>query len=120
MNSRRSFLRQLAITAGTPALLCSQAFGQDKPALIPLTETDPMGAALGYKEDATQVDASKYPQYKAGQICETCALYQGKPGDKVGACTIFAGKSVTAAGWCATFAPKPPATPEKAPAPAAE
>lgn len=116
MNSRRNFLRQLAITAGTPALLCSRVFCEEQPALIPLTETDPMAVAFKYKEDATQVDAATNPQYKAGQICENCALYQGEPGDKLGPCAIFPGKSVTAAGWCMTYAPKPPAAPAEAPA----
>jgi hypothetical protein len=30
--------------------------------------------SLGYKADASAVDAKKYPQYAAGQSCAGCAL----------------------------------------------
>ena len=118
MNSRRTFLRNLAISAGTPALLCSRIFAQDTPAPIKLEESDPVATALGYKEDTNKVDATKYPQHQPGQQCSGCALYQGKPGEPSGPCSVFAGKIVLAGGWCATFAPKPPAP--AAPTPAAE
>lgn len=123
MNTRRHFLRHLAITAGSPILLGALAKAQDPAAPaapaapgagIPLTEDDPVAMALGYKEDAAAVDASKYPQFKPGQHCEGCALYMGKPGEANGPCTVFQNKIVTAKGWCATYAPKPPAP---APAP---
>ena len=109
MNSRRKFLFNLALSAGTPALLCSRAFAQETPPPVKLEESDPVGTALGYKEDATKVDAAKYPQWKAGQICANCALYTGKPGEPSGPCSVFAGKIVLAAGWCATYALKPEA-----------
>ena len=119
MNSRRHFFRQLAVTASAPVLLCSKLFAQDTPALVPLPETDPLAMALGYKEDTSKVDATKYPQHKAEQKCLNCALYQGKPGEKTGACPIFAGKTVTAEGWCVSYAPKPPA-PAPTPRPGGE
>jgi hypothetical protein len=108
MNTRRHFLLKLVASAGTPALLCSQAFGQAPPP-GKLEETDPIAVALGYKEDTTKVDAAKYPQHKPEQRCSGCALYTGKPGDASGPCTPVGGKIVTAGGWCVAFVPKPPA-----------
>jgi len=67
---------------------------------------DPQAVALGYVSDAASADAKKYPKYAAGQMCSTCALYQGKPGDAAGACPLFAGKQVAAKGWCSAWAKK--------------
>lgn len=114
MNSRRNFLFKLALSATTPALLCSRALAQDTPpAAVKLEESDPVAVALGYKDDTTKVDAQKYPMHKPEQTCDKCALYTGKPGEASGPCSAFGGKIVTAAGWCAAFALKPaaPATP---------
>ena len=73
--------------------------------LATLSEDDPSAKALGYVEDATTVDAAKYPRYEAGQACSNCALYAG--GDAAeGACSIFPGKAVKATGWCSVYAPK--------------
>lgn len=108
MNTRRSFLTQLAVSVGTPAILCAGAFGQaPPPPPVKLEESDPAAIALGYKEDTTKVDATKYPQHKAEQVCSNCALYQGKAGEATGPCAAFAGKLVTAPGWCAVYAKKP-------------
>ena len=57
-------------------------------------EKDPQAAALGYVADAKRVDTKKYPKFAAGQNCASCALYQGKAGDKAGGCPLFAGKQV--------------------------
>jgi hypothetical protein len=108
MNTRRNFLSKLVFSVGTPALLCSGAFGQvPPPPPVKLEEADPAAVALGYKEDTTKVDAAKYPQHKAEQVCSGCALYQGKAGEATGPCAAFGGKLVTAAGWCAVYAKKP-------------
>lgn len=117
MNTRRNFLFNLALTAGTPALLCSRAFAQETPPPgIILTESDPVATALGYKEDTTKVDAQKYPMHKAEQRCDGCALYTGKPGEPSGPCSAFGNKLVTANGWCAAFALKPVTAPAPTPA----
>ena len=39
-----------------------------------LEESDPQAAALGYRHDATKVDAKKYPTYAAGRNCANCQL----------------------------------------------
>ena len=87
MNSRRHFLRNIIV--GSPLLVGARAFAQDAPAAVRVPVNDPVATALGYVEDATKVDKAKYPQYKAGQICENCALYTGPAGKEDGPCTIF-------------------------------
>jgi hypothetical protein len=76
-------------------------------ALPALDPNDPTAKALAFVNDATKVDASANPTYKAGQKCSTCAQYQGKASDPTAACNIFAGHSVPAGGWCKVWAAKP-------------
>ena len=59
--------------------------------------------AVGYKEDASKVDKAKFPQYAAGQSCETCSLFQGKAGDAYGGCGLFGDKLVATRGWCSSY-----------------
>ena len=98
--TRREFLAAVVGVAAVAALP-GIARADDLP---PLAESDPTGSALGYKEDASQVDASKFPQHKPTQTCLTCNFYQGS-GPR-GACTLFPGKSVAGKGWCSAFAAK--------------
>lgn len=65
---------------------------------------DPLAVSLGYVTDASQVDASKYPRFAAGQNCSNCALYSGAAGDATGPCSIFNGRRVSAQGWCSVWA----------------
>lgn len=67
---------------------------------------DPQAKGLGFVMDASKVDAKANPTFKAGQKCQTCALYQGKPADAAGACAIFGGKNVPSSGWCRAYAKK--------------
>lgn len=64
---------------------------------------DPAAKAVGYVEDATQVDKARYPKFVAGQNCAGCSLYQGKATDPWGACLLFANKQVAGAGWCTSY-----------------
>jgi len=74
---------------------------------LPMVEkSDPQAMALGYVDDATQVDKVKFSSYVSGSQCDNCVLYQGKAGDAVGGCPLFAGKNVTAKGWCSSWAKK--------------
>ena len=67
---------------------------------------DPTAQALGYKHDAANVDAAKYPQRGANQVCANCTLFQGANGDEWGGCALFPGKVVNANGWCSGYTPK--------------
>ncbi len=71
-----------------------------------LEESDPLAVSLGYKHDASKVDAKKYPAYAAGRDCANCQLYQAKPTDPWGACGAVGGKLVNGKGWCVVWAKK--------------
>ena len=81
----------------------AQAKGKELPHVA---ENDPQAAALGYRNDAKQVDAKKYPNYRLGVDCDDCVQYEGKKGQAWGPCKIFPGKAVNAKGWCSAFQPK--------------
>lgn len=102
--SRRSFLK-LAGTTGVAVVACSVIARQARADDLPhLAENDPTAAALGYKEDATKVDAAKYPQHKPEQLCANCNFFQGT--GAYAPCQLFPGKAVNAKGWCAGYAKK--------------
>ncbi|HKT98584.1 MAG TPA: high-potential iron-sulfur protein [Paraburkholderia sp.] len=99
--SRRRFMIIAASVASTTVL--STESRADAPLL---SESDPTAQALGYKEDATKVDKSKFARYQAGQTCANCQLYQGKPGSTTGPCPTYGGKLVYAKGWCNAYIKK--------------
>jgi len=105
--SRRSFIALAGVTGAAvlvgirPALSFAQGGAQPH-----VAESDPTAKALGYVEDASKVDKTKFPAFKPGAHCATCNFYQGKAGDEYGPCQIFPGKSVAAKGWCASHSPK--------------
>jgi hypothetical protein len=98
-NTRRTFMMTVA-ASGAAISLGAHA----QPAM--LDEKSPQAAALGYAADSTKVDAKKYPRHAATQLCNNCALYQGKASDAVGGCPLFAGKQVAGKGWCNAWAKK--------------
>lgn len=102
--SRRSFLTTAAVAASA-ALVGLRPRSAAAADLPHLSESDPLAKSLGYQSDATKVDQSKFPTYKAGEHCGLCRFFQGTPGQSSGyaACQIFAGYSVDAGGWCASF-----------------
>ena len=90
--------------AASPAAAQAPATAGEK---LPMLEKDNRQAvALGYVEDATQADTTKFKNYVAGNTCSNCQLYQGKAGDAAGGCTLFPGKSVAAKGWCTSWVKK--------------
>jgi hypothetical protein len=105
--SRRRFIRSAA--AGAVVLPIAGSLLRPEFAMSGeaghLDEADPTAKSLGYTEDTTRVDASKYPQHTPTQDCGGCRYYQGKAGSVWGPCTIFLGKgSVHTRGWCAAYA----------------
>lgn len=70
-----------------------------------VSPTDPTAGALGYMEDATRVDAAKYPQHKPTQSCTNCKQFTKQGDSGYGICSIFAGKTVNQRGWCAAYVP---------------
>jgi hypothetical protein len=66
-------------------------------------ERDSQAVALGYVEDATKANTTRFKTYVAGSQCSKCMLYQGQAGEHTGPCSIFSGKSVVAKGWCMSW-----------------
>lgn len=97
-SNRRAFMMTVAATGA--------AFATGARAQAMVDVKDANAVALGYVPDATKADVKKYPQYKTGQVCANCALYQGKATDAAGGCPLFAGKQVASAGWCSAWAKK--------------
>ena len=101
MNSRRQFIITLVpaalVLGAAPAALAQTAKAD---------ENDPVAKSLGYKHDASKVDAAKYPSFAKGKVCSNCQLYQGKAADAWGVCPILAGKQVNGNGWCSAWAKK--------------
>lgn len=104
-SSRRSFVKLAASAAvtGPVALTATVSLAADREKL---KEDDPTAAALGYKEDTTQVDSTKYPSHTNEQICSGCTLYLGDD-PQWGGCSAFPGKLVAGKGWCAAYVSKP-------------
>ena len=120
--SRRNFLKKsLAIVSAVPvastiqrAGFSSDAFAQG--ANVPVDETGAQAMALGYKANAQEVDATKFPK-RAGeegqkQFCSSCQLLQksgikvdGKEGE-FGKCLIFPANVVNTKGWCNSWVMK--------------
>jgi High potential iron-sulfur protein len=103
--SRRTFCALLGAGAGAVAfgVLPAAVLAADLPHL---TEADPTGSAMGYKEDTKTVDAKKFPMHKPDQDCGKCKYFQGDAAMPFGPCQIFAGKAVSSKGWCQVFAAK--------------
>jgi hypothetical protein len=97
-NTRRTFMMTVAASGAAISL------GAHAQAMV--DEKNPQAAALGYVADTTKVDAKKYPKHTASQLCNNCALYQGKATDAAGGCPLFAGKQVAGKGWCSAWAKK--------------
>ena len=104
--SRREVLRKLGGAAGLAALSCQPAFAVDPPgrATPHVDVKDPAAVAVGYVENALQVDPKKYPNYMRGSSCENCAQLQGAAGNAYRPCDFFQGKLVAVAGWCSAWA----------------
>jgi hypothetical protein len=102
--SRRTLLRGLALGAAGAAIGTGAAARAARAAEAAQTAKvdvhDPQAVALGYVENASQVDTKKYPQYAPGSNCDNCLQLQGKPGNNYRPCTLFPGKLVAVAGWC--------------------
>ncbi len=96
-SSRRTLLKGLALGAATAAV---GARGARSAEAAKVDVHDPQAVALGYVENASQVDSKKYPQYVSGSNCDNCLQLQGKPGNNYRPCTLFSGKLVAVAGWC--------------------
>ena len=118
--SRRTFVRNSALAASIFPIL--KTFTDGSPALAQaaaaaVDEAAPMSKALGYVENYTKADTTRFPQAKDAiakeSVCSKCALFSqggqkiaGKDG-AYGKCTLFSTGLVAEKGWCMSFAAKP-------------
>jgi hypothetical protein len=106
--SRRDLLGRAlvaaAAVAGAPALKAQDAGGY--PGYTHLDGKDPSAAALGYVDNATKVDTTKFKTYQAGQMCGNCLQLQGKAGDPWRPCLLYPKKLVNVNGWCSGYVKK--------------
>ncbi len=63
----------------------------------------PQAKALGYVHHYSEVDASRWPRFREGQICSNCQLAQGDLSADWMGCSIFPGKKVAHDGWCSAW-----------------
>jgi hypothetical protein len=101
MTNRRRFI--LIVPAAALALATARTASAQA---AKLEETDPQAVALGYRHDATKIDARTFPAYAPGHNCASCQLFQGRPGEALGACGAMGGKLVNAKGWCVAWVKK--------------
>ena len=95
--SRRTWVKTLSLAVVGASFGRRQAQGAE-PQKLDLK--DPAAVALGYVENAAQVDPQKYPAFIKGSNCENCLQLQGKAGSDYRPCSLFPGKLVATSGWC--------------------
>jgi len=97
--------REFIVAGSSVALgLCAMlSVNRDARAAEKLSESDPAAKAVAYVTSASKVDKVRFPDYKAGQMCSNCSLFQGNPKDAWGGCTLFGTKQVAGAGWCSSY-----------------
>jgi hypothetical protein len=98
--SRRRLVQRLAALAGVAVIAPTRSRSAD----LRLDVNDPAARALGYVENAAQVDIKKYPSYVKGSNCENCLQLGGTAGNNYRPCSLFPGKSVSVSGWCSGWA----------------
>jgi hypothetical protein len=102
--TRREIIKNLSLAAGLSAALPGR---QTRGAASERLEVkDPAAAALGYVENAAQVDVKKYPGFVKGSTCENCLQLQGSAGNNYRPCSLFPGKLVSVNGWCKSWTPE--------------
>jgi hypothetical protein len=97
--SRRAVLKNLLLGGAAVAAVVGARWSRSA-APEKVDVNDPTARAVGYVENASQVDIKKYPGYVQGSNCDNCLLLQGKAGNNYRPCSLFQGKLVAVSGWC--------------------
>lgn len=97
-STRRVFM--LKLVAGSAALS-----GTTRLMAAPkkVEENEPKAMSLGYRHDSAQVDTKKFPKHAAGQKCNGCMAWLGKPTDAWAECDLMADRLVAGGGWCSSY-----------------
>jgi High potential iron-sulfur protein len=102
--TRREALQGLGAAFGISAALPSRQTRAAEPQRLDVN--DPAAIALGYVDNAAQVDLKKYPEYAPGSNCDNCLQLQGSAGNTYRPCSLFPGKLVSVSGWCKGWMPE--------------
>jgi hypothetical protein len=102
--TRRELIKNLSLAAGLSAALPWRQTRGAAPERLDVK--DPAAVALGYVENAAQVDVKKYPAFVKGSTCENCLQLQGSAGSNYRPCSLFPGKLVAVDGWCKSWTPE--------------
>ncbi len=103
---RREFLKLTGAIASLGILAIAMPAPARAEDLAHLSESDATATALGYKEDASKVDAAKYSTHKAGQQCVNCKLFSGTEKTPWAGCPLFPSRAVSGKGWCSAYSAK--------------
>ena len=96
--SRRELLESLAFGAAAMTVLPPPSRGAE-PAKLDVN--DPAAVALGYVENAAQVDAKKFPALSCrDRTATTACSCRARPATAYRPCSLFPGKLVAVGGWC--------------------
>lgn len=98
MTNRRIFILNGCAGLAAATLGC-MAWAENR---VALKEDEPLAKEFNYVIDAAKVDGHKFPDFKAGDRCSKCQIYEDGAND-MGGCAIFPGKLVAAGGWCSSF-----------------
>jgi hypothetical protein len=98
--TRRALLRNLSVAVAAAATTALPRGRLQAAAAPHLDAKEAEAMALGYAEDAAQIDVKKYPTYIKGSNCDNCLLLQGTAGSHYRPCNLFPGKLVSVSGWC--------------------
>jgi hypothetical protein len=102
--TRRKVVKNLSLAAGLSAALPWRQTRGAEPKRLDVK--DPAAIALGYVENAAQVDVKKYPDFVKGSNCENCLQLQGSAGSSYRPCGLFPDKLVSVSGWCKGWTPE--------------
>lgn len=121
MNVRREFLKKLSLAL--VAMPLARIFGSGSLGLnvawagadAPISETDPVANAIGYKHDPKNIDMAKYKnKYKKSQSCGNCQLFSCAAKKGWGKCQMLSNGLVAKKGWCGSWSQADTATLKKA------
>lgn len=98
--------RALIIATIHAAALAAAARSASAQQSARLQETDTAAVALGYRQDASKVDAAKYPAYAVGRNCGNCQLFAAKGNEEWAPCAAVGNRQVNAKGWCVAWVKK--------------
>ncbi len=95
--NRRTFVIHAMAAGG--AMACGHAMAGP----VKFDESEAKAVSLGYKHDSAQVDKKRFPKHAAGEKCNNCMAWLGKPADPWAECDLTSDRLVSNGGWCSSY-----------------